>query len=650
MRIDGTTMAAPDGLPPMTSSHDRTVSVVIPAYNRARTIGLCLSSIAAQTYRPHEVIVVDDASTDDTAAIAQAYGCTVVRRTVNGGVSAARNAGVAASTGEILFFLDSDETLAPGSIANAVALLDDGYGCVHGVIAPEPLIDDGPVEWYKTLHAYFWRHRGAGEVPTAFFAQAAMPRRVFDEVGPFDEALRDAEDLEYSDRLAPRYRILLTDAICARHDEEHRLWPMLREQYRRSRLLAQTLFAARRTGRTSLTANRPLGIFAVGLALCCAPFTLITPWAIAATGGFVALFAVADPGLSAFVARRRGVRFLGYFTLTHLLTHIALVCGAVVGLVRLRAVRAAIVLLMVAAAGTTLFTVMRRDSGAVSAALGRPHAPALAALALAANAAGLWLAMLSWRALLGRPVPQLAAARIFFLGQLSKYLPGRIWGVVTHIELGRPIGLAPTRMATAYLLSIGVTTLTGAVVGLLAAPREIGSGLPALPVAAATALLIWPGLLTRPLAVLARRLHRPLDPLPNSAVRTSIAIATGSWLASGVHLWAVAVALGARTGPAALPAAGAFALATVIGSVVLIVPDGWGVREITIAGALATVLPPASAAAAAVGSRLVCVAAEITTSLVVVGAARLRAGRVPAPRAAMSVPAATQEEEIRAAL
>ena len=217
-----------------------TVSVVIPNYNYAKTLDACLTSVYRQTHPPHEVIVVDDHSTDGSPQIAERFPCRIVVHPENRGVSAARNTGAALAAGDVLFFLDSDEALEPDAIANAVALLRDNpdVGCVHGVIAPEPLVDDGPVEWYRTLHAHWWRRRQAGDVQTAFFAQTAIRRSVFDETGPFDEELRDSEDLEYSERLAPRTRIVLSERVVARHDEVSRLGPLLSEQFRRSQLLA----------------------------------------------------------------------------------------------------------------------------------------------------------------------------------------------------------------------------------------------------------------------------------------------------------------------------------------------------------------------------------------------------------------------------
>lgn len=306
------------------------MSVVIPAHNAARTLGACLDSVYAQTCRIHEVIVVDDGSTDRTADIAQSYPCTLIRSDGNRGVSAARNAGIAAATGEIVFFLDSDEALTPDSVAGAVEILrsDPECGCVHGVIAPDPLFDDGPVERYKVLHAHWWRARGVGEVETAFFAQAAVPRKVFEHLGGFDERLRDSEDLEFSDRLAPHYRIVLTDRIVAYHDEEHRLAPLLAETFRRALLLVPALASARRGGRKNLTANSPASVVAAAFALATMPLGFWYPVlpAVALLG-----FCGANLGLLRFVARRRGPGFVPFFAGVHLLLHGALLAGAALG-------------------------------------------------------------------------------------------------------------------------------------------------------------------------------------------------------------------------------------------------------------------------------------------------------------------------------
>ncbi|WP_240926416.1 glycosyltransferase family A protein [Streptomyces sp. JB150] len=325
------------------------VSVVIPAHNSARTLAACLDSVYAQTCPIHEVIVVDDGSTDATARIARGYPCTLIRHDPNRGVSAARNTGIAAATGDILFFLDSDEALTPDSVASALHILDADpeCGCVHGVIAPEPLFDDGPVEHYKVLHAHWWRLRGVGEVETAFFAQAAVRREVFEQLGGFDERLRDSEDLEFSDRLAPHWKIVLTDRIVARHDEEDRLGALLGETFRRALLLVPALRSARQGGRRNLTANSPASVASAAAlfaslplaALLAAPPFAALPlagWLPALPALFLLAFCAANLGLLRFVARRRGARFLPFFVGVHLATHAALLGGAALGALRPR--------------------------------------------------------------------------------------------------------------------------------------------------------------------------------------------------------------------------------------------------------------------------------------------------------------------------
>ncbi len=88
------------------------ISVVIPAYNAARFLPRCLALVFAQTLKPAEVIVVDDGSTDNTADLAEELGARVIRRK-NGGVSAARNAGIQYASSEWIALVDADDSWAP---------------------------------------------------------------------------------------------------------------------------------------------------------------------------------------------------------------------------------------------------------------------------------------------------------------------------------------------------------------------------------------------------------------------------------------------------------------------------------------------------------------------------------------------------------
>jgi glycosyltransferase involved in cell wall biosynthesis len=194
------------------------VSVVVPAFNAAQTIQDTLHSVSRQTHRTLEVIVVDDGSTDGTAAIARRHAVTDPRFRVvsqpNNGVAAARNAGIEASTGDFVAFIDADDLWHPTKIAKQLAALLAGGPDVALVYAPFRLIDaDGMVlasphkygvsGW--VLHRHFYTNLvGNGSA-------LLIRRDVLAEFGGFDPRLRDqgaegCEDLLLQLRIAARYR------------------------------------------------------------------------------------------------------------------------------------------------------------------------------------------------------------------------------------------------------------------------------------------------------------------------------------------------------------------------------------------------------------------------------------------------------------
>ena len=90
------------------------ISCIVPVYNGERYLGEALDSILAQTYRPLEIIVVDDGSTDGTAEVVAIYGDQVrYLKQVNGGPAATRNLGLSSSNGEFVAFLDQDDLCHP---------------------------------------------------------------------------------------------------------------------------------------------------------------------------------------------------------------------------------------------------------------------------------------------------------------------------------------------------------------------------------------------------------------------------------------------------------------------------------------------------------------------------------------------------------
>jgi glycosyltransferase involved in cell wall biosynthesis len=93
------------------------VSVIIPVYNGATYLAEALDSVFAQDYRPIEVIVVDDGSTDDTAVIAKRYSQIRYLHEVNQGPAVARNTGLIHCTGDLIGFLDADDRWVLGKLS-----------------------------------------------------------------------------------------------------------------------------------------------------------------------------------------------------------------------------------------------------------------------------------------------------------------------------------------------------------------------------------------------------------------------------------------------------------------------------------------------------------------------------------------------------
>lgn len=173
----------------------RRVSVVIPCYNLGAYLHDALDSVRAQTFTDYDVIVVDDGSTDDatiaTLAEVEAAGMRVLR-TANHGLSAARNAGIAATTGELVCCLDADDRLAPQWLERGVALLDDDPGLSFAS------------HWLRTFGDEAWTWQPVRSDLTALLdvntlnGAALIRRQAAIAIGGFDESMRDGcEDWEF---------------------------------------------------------------------------------------------------------------------------------------------------------------------------------------------------------------------------------------------------------------------------------------------------------------------------------------------------------------------------------------------------------------------------------------------------------------------
>ncbi|MEU8263271.1 glycosyltransferase family A protein [Micromonospora sp. NPDC048999] len=307
------------------------VSVVIPCYNRARTVELCVRSVRQQTYPAIEIIVVDDASSDGSAALAASAGASVLQLKTNSGPGAARNAGAEHARGEILFFLDADVALEPGSVAAAVAELRStaALGAVCGVLRPESLLSHNLIAEYRALQMYHWWLAHEGPMTGLHTALCAMRAEVFHEIGPFNPDLRHTEAPEYGHRIRQRYDVRSTAAIAGVHDHDTTLRVLLPKVFLRARASAAEV----RPG--EVLGGATSRVLASGLVLAAA-LTLPAPLVAGVAGVAVPLaFAAGAVALDAGIYRRvladRGIPFGLRFAAVHLLYQLTSAVGAVLG-------------------------------------------------------------------------------------------------------------------------------------------------------------------------------------------------------------------------------------------------------------------------------------------------------------------------------
>lgn len=298
------------------------------------------------------------------------------------------------------------------------------------------------------------------------------------------------------------------------------------------------------------------------------------------------------------------------------------------------------------------WALLRQDWSVVTVVL-RQRGPWEIALllggAVLASTLSLGFGLAAWRVVLlelGPPVPNAGLVRIWLVGFLSKYVPGKVPGLLATVKVAQTSGVTFGRLASTWALSTSLVVLTGLTVGLLVGVPVLGANVAWLAVAAAVTavVVVWPGLVNRAAALVLRLLRRPAPTGRVSArgVRLSVGWQTLSWLVSGVHLWLLAVAMDAPPARALPLCVGAFAVATVVGLLAVVMPDGIGVREAVLLAALTAVLPVPSAAVVALTSRLVS-----TVSEVVVGGAALAVTEVLHRRGSVS---GRREEDRRQAV
>jgi hypothetical protein len=187
----------------------RLVSVVVPCFNQAHFLSEALESVLTQSYPDIEVVVVDDGSTDNTAAVVSRFPTVRYVRQDNAGAAAARNTGLRITNGDLLTFLDADDALHPDAIAVGVDALRQHPSAAfvfgHAVLS----MDDGgdaPPPHRPSFDDDYHARLLAG-CPIVSNASVMFRRAAFQAVGPFDASLRHLEDYDLYHRIVRSYPV-----------------------------------------------------------------------------------------------------------------------------------------------------------------------------------------------------------------------------------------------------------------------------------------------------------------------------------------------------------------------------------------------------------------------------------------------------------
>jgi glycosyltransferase involved in cell wall biosynthesis len=207
------------------SSHPIKFSVIIPSFNNAGTLARAIESVLAQSYQAHEIIVIDDGSTDDTRVVVQPFG-DMVRyiHQANAGVSTTRNNGARYATGDWLTFLDADDIYMPDRLMAHAAWLERDPE-LDFLFADQEQRDDSDKLLHMAIAGSAFgrelvaRHPGLTDIPLSrddfrdFIADGfaeirtlSLPRKTFLDLGGFPTDRRIGEDMYFFIRLCAASR------------------------------------------------------------------------------------------------------------------------------------------------------------------------------------------------------------------------------------------------------------------------------------------------------------------------------------------------------------------------------------------------------------------------------------------------------------
>lgn len=313
------------------------ISIIIPARNAHNTLEILLNSIRASSFKDMELIVIDDASTDETAQISRKLGARIIRLEKQSGPAVARNRGAEVARGEILLFLDSDVRIHHDTLLYIVERFarEPELNCLVGIYSKRPL-NKGLFPLYKALLCYFW-FKDAEVMESFETSCGAIRRDVFMDAGGFNTKYSGAEveDYEFGYRLGEKYKIVLDTRIQVDHHFPG--FPRnARNFFHRGRLWFKIFMKRRQFDSAGSTSSEAVGTIASMPVLVAFLYTLFS----CGKGGFAlaiccTLYLFINGRFFIFCLKELGVGFCSAAIVIHLANSLVILAGVAAALLQI---------------------------------------------------------------------------------------------------------------------------------------------------------------------------------------------------------------------------------------------------------------------------------------------------------------------------
>lgn len=212
-------------------TNDIKISVVVPLYNKEKSIEETLQSVLAQTYTDYELIVVDDGSTDNSLKVVHSFVNSFTHSSVikiihkeNGGVSSARNRGIKEAKGEYIALLDGDDLWEPTFLEEQVKLIHEfPQAAMWGVNTA--FIKNGKCwKWEQGMgegfRGYVENYFGTSHNDLFCSSSVVIRKKIFENVGYFDERISSSEDLDMWYRVILKYPVVFYDKVLVYYNQD----------------------------------------------------------------------------------------------------------------------------------------------------------------------------------------------------------------------------------------------------------------------------------------------------------------------------------------------------------------------------------------------------------------------------------------------